>query len=107
MIVSLKQREQYNTICMLEKAEKIARQDLLGFRQKYSEPTSEFITKKHNELATHFGTAYEQFQEYKQQLERKYRFKFPLECHTAGDDRLYYASYFKNRFMSNERVVAC
>lgn len=107
MIVSLTQREQYNTICMLEKAEKMARQELLVFRQKYSECTSEFVINKHNELASHFGTVYEQFREYKQQLERKYRFKFPLECHTAGDDRLYYAGYFRNKFIRNEELVAC
>ena len=101
------QREQYKTICILEKAKKSAKKALLKFHQKHRGLTTRYAASKHEELAIYFGTAYDQFIDYKQTLERKYRFKFPIECETAGDDRIYYADYFKNKIIEKAREVVC
>lgn len=106
MTSPLKQ-EQYETICMLEKAEKVSRKELLSYQQKYINSINGRADTKRKELALYFGTAYDQFQEYKSSLECKYRFKFPLECHTAGDDKLYYAGYFREKFINRENVTIC
>ena len=111
-MVSSIQKEQYETICMLEKAEKTAKKELLVFRQKYSSIVDnrncdKSMSDKHCDLTKYFSTAYDQFREYKKKLEHKYKFKFPIECETAGDDKLYHAGYFKNKIINKKSVIVC
>lgn len=93
---------EYKKLLDLEKSKSKALDELLEFqRNNTSKDLLDYkvpdINQRYLVLRSYFSLTFKKWEKYKDNLEKKYNFKFPVECYCSSTDNYLFAEFFKTK----------
>lgn len=87
---------EYKKLLDLEKLKSEALDKLLDF-QRNNQNYLENLTVQYFRIQGEFLSAFKKWEKFKDHLEKKYNFEFPVECYCSGTDNYLFAEFFKTK----------
>lgn len=93
---------EYKKLLDLEKLKSKALDELLEFQRNnakkellnYKTPD---VYQRYLALQSYCSSTFKKWEKFKDHLEKKYNFEFPVECYCSGTDNYLFAEFFKTK----------
>lgn len=88
--------KEYKKLLDLEKLKSEAKDELLLF-QRSNKDQMEKVQVEYSRIRNEFNSAFAKWEKFKDHLEKKYNFEFPVECYCSCTDNYLFAEFFKTK----------